>query len=611
MKTITVTLIKTGLFLGLLSVFFPLHSQQSPPARQPYYYYKGERVSLRIDKEHVNIRLEDEPVDLSLSRLEKLNLEPAVDKEDIRQGGITKFKVRPSGKATDYAGQVKELKKEASVRNVFPFVGSNGDYRSTSDLFYVRLKSLSDTTLLFALAREKDIDILRPVASMPLWYALSFLNSPSFENSLEATNYFYETGYFEEIDPAFMFDFRPSCSNDSLFNRLWGLQNTSFPGIDINICEAWTLSKGAGVTVAVLDQGIQRDHPDLAANMHHLSLDARSNPRDSIPSNYDYHDAHGTQVAGIIAAVKDNNFQVVGVAPEAKIMGIGHNLDNSDKKMSEYMVNGMNWAVDNGADVINNSWGDQLKGDLASSLLEGAIMNALTHGRGGKGCIVVFAAGNNGAVDYPARFHDDILCVGAIDSVGDRADFGGGYKSAAGIKLDLVAPGKEIYTTDNNGGFIAESGTSYAAPYVSGVAALMLSSNPDLTGKQVRDILERTARKIGNYPYLEIQERENGSWHEYVGYGLVDAYRAVKQVHYYVDDWSYSATGDIFAFPCEREVRIQDIDLQEGSMLVAGSNKKVKIVSSFKARKGSRIEITTPDKVREKYTDCNDDDRYR
>jgi len=160
---------------------------------------------------------------------------------------------------------------------------------------------------------------------------------------------------------------------------------------------------------------------------------------------------------------------------------------------------------------------------------------------------VVFASGNylvgnsNTDVKYPGNTFSDILVVGAMSPCGERKNYiscdgATNWGSCFGNQLDVVAPGVKMPTTDiqGNNGYVSGdyfssfNGTSSACPVVSGVAALILSVNPCLTGKQVRDIIEKTAQKVGNYSYTDNSERLNGTWNNEMGYGLVNAYAAVQ-----------------------------------------------------------------------------------
>ena len=371
-------------------------------------------------------------------------------------------------------------------------------------------------------AKENNVEVLQKNKFMPLWYKLK-VNSKN-QSSISLSNVFYETGSFSNVDPGFLFNFKENCTNDDDFNQLWGLNNSQNPNIDINACEAWNITEGNGVNVAVLDQGVFTAHNDLSTNISNLSYDTQNGTSPSVFTN---DRNHGTHVAGTIAAIKDNDLQIVGVAPQSEIMSVSHILDITPN-ISEELADGINWAWQNGAHVINNSWGDQggqFFNQLHSALLENAINNALTNGRNGLGTIMVFAAGNHSpAIDYPANSNPNIITVGAITSIGNRSNFSG-----FGNELDVVAPGSNIISTIPNQATASWDGTSMAAPHVSGIVALILSVNPNLTFQQVNDIIENTAQKIGNYNYGNAANRPNGTWNNEMGYGLVDAYASVQQ----------------------------------------------------------------------------------
>ena len=184
-----------------------------------------------------------------------------------------------------------------------------------------------------------------------------------------------------------------------------------------------------------------------------------------------------------------------------------------------------------------------------------AIDSAVVYGRNNKGCILVAASGNDNlaTVNYPASLNN-VIAVGAISQCGTRkrkssdparvscdgeTDWGSNY----GTALDVVAPGVKIYTTDLQGDagnnnasgtagdyYASFNGTSSACPHVAGVAALVLSVNPNLTGQQVRNVIESTAQKVGGYSYVTTSGRPNGTWINQMGYGLVNAYAAVQAV---------------------------------------------------------------------------------
>ncbi len=270
----------------------------------------------------------------------------------------------------------------------------------------------------------------------------------------------------------------------------WGLDQVKAP-------EAWAKGyTGKGVVVAVLDTGVDYNHVDLKDNIW-------TNPNNDAAQGYanDIHGwnfvdnnnnvldtsqiGHGTHVAGIIAG-ENNNFGVTGVAYDAKIMPVKV-LDNSGTGSYSSITKGIYYAVDHGANVINLSLG----GAYPNSSLESAIKYASS-----KGVVVVMAAGNDGdnTPDYPATYAKNWgLTVGAVDQNKNLADFSN--RSGSDSLAYVTAPGVNVYSTIPGNKYTTYSGTSMATPYVTGVVALMLSANHNLTDAQVRQIVTQTGEK--------------------------------------------------------------------------------------------------------------------
>ena len=260
---------------------------------------------------------------------------------------------------------------------------------------------------------------------------------------------------------------------DPLLAQQWGL-------FAIGADHVWTTTTGLGVIVAVVDSG-SGPHPDLAENLL---------PGRSIIGTVESQDGrdidasgHGTHVAGIIAAVANNGIGGSGVAPNAKILPI-QVLDQAGQGDARDVAAGVRFAADNGARVINLSLG----GATESSSLTQAITYA-----NDKGVLVVAAAGNGGAADkpkWPASL-DLTLAVTAVDQANNATSF-----DQRGDYIDLSAPGANIVSTAK-GDYVTLSGTSMAAGFVAGAAALLFAAEPRVTNAQVRDILLRTATDIG------------------------------------------------------------------------------------------------------------------
>ena len=265
---------------------------------------------------------------------------------------------------------------------------------------------------------------------------------------------------------------------------------------------AWSTSTGAGIKVAVVDTGIDMDHPDLAANIKGGFNAIAPKGRYKDPNNFDDDHGHGTHCAGIIAAV-DNDIGVVGVAPDAwlygvKVLGRGGTGQTSD------CIEGVQWCADNSMDVVSMSWGSTTYDQALNDACEAAWT---------AGCVLVGAAGNSGVESpdlYPAGY-SSVMAISATDSSDSLASF-----SNYGDEIELAAPGVSIYSCYKNGAYATMSGTSMACPHVSGVAALILAAHPSYTNSQVRQTLWDTAEDLGA-----------SGWDPYYGYGLVDAEAAV------------------------------------------------------------------------------------
>jgi subtilisin family serine protease len=405
----------------------------------------------------------------------------------------------------------------------------------------VKLKSLNDTILLKQKAEKEHAIIVYQNSLRPLWFAMSVtVNSTS--NAMELANRFYESGLFQNATPDLMEDITTVCANDTYFEDQWGLKNTGqyggIFGIDIKACDAWQIATGSNVIVAVVDQGVVLDHPDLEANIYPLSFDSESGTSPQIVYTGLIDSNHGTPCAGIIGAIKNNEIGIAGVATDCKLMSVSNSFEGTPFSQMK-VADGIDWAWQNGADIISNSW----YATGAYDEITEAINNAVIQGRDGKGCVVLFASGNFNAnsVVFPACL-PNVIAVGAITYNGNRAAF-----SNYGFALDIVAPGVDISTTKGPKAPLQQEphpeeyldtlyrrffgGTSAACPHVSGVAALVLSANPNLTGQEVRDIIESTAQKVRtdlyNYNYDSIALHPNGTWNNEVGHGLVNAYDAV------------------------------------------------------------------------------------
>lgn len=372
----------------------------------------------------------------------------------------------------------------------------------------VKLKAASDYSKLQIEALHKGCIIIEQNPFMPLWYNLRIDESRGL-NSVDIANALYESGKFECAFPSFTLDALEISYDPDVYQQ-WNLYNPDYEGLDISASQAWSYATGRGVVIAIVDDGIDSTHKDLAPNIFYKSYDTETN---TCPSKL--YGSHGTHCAGIAAAVRNNGIQVVGVAPDAKLMSVSNTLLGLGN-MEYYLANGINWAWQNGADIISCSWYC-----YPNKLIENAIDNAVSKGREGKGCVFVKSAGNtSGPISYPGDYSPDVLAVANMIKDGSIAP-----DSGRGSNLFVAAPGTGIFSTVLHNQIGEDKGTSMACPHVAGVAALVLERNPALTAVQVREIIARNAKKVGDIPYSI--NKIYGSWNERYGYGLVDAYNAV------------------------------------------------------------------------------------
>lgn len=306
---------------------------------------------------------------------------------------------------------------------------------------------------------------------------------------------------------------------DTHFGRLWGLHNTGqtvngtvgTADADIDAPEAWVHEVGRRhVVVAVIDTGCDLDHPDLTANILPRGTEDWNfaDGPDKVPQDSAQ---HGTHVSGTVAALR-NGTGVVGVAYGCWLMPLRVDLTTG---MNQNRADAINYVADQAVlhassrrYVINCSW--RMNGDHAG--VRNAIINANS-----KNVVVIFAAGNaNANIDttpqYPAVY-PEVMAVAATDQGDRRATF-----SNFGTKVDIAAPGVNIYSTVPDNTYLFMDGTSMASPHVAGVAALIRSKNPDLSNAQVRTILESSTDNI---------DAKNPGFVGLLGKGRLNALRAV------------------------------------------------------------------------------------
>ncbi len=398
---------------------------------------------------------------------------------------------------------------------------SNSDFKMfPTKIIRIKLKDSNKKDDVSKLFKNNDI------IEIDEKYGVLRIKIKDVNKALEVANKIYESGIAVFSIPDFYIPMELNQVNDPLFPLQFQMHNTGqiidgvagVNDIDVNALQAWDINLGDNVTVAVFDQGME-NHEDFGNRLVGGNTPATNGNGTPIENDA----THGMNCAGVIGA-SDDNIGLRGVAPNVNFLSV--NIFAGGTTPGD-IADGIQWAIDNGADVLSNSWSYPFAPcDFTNILIENALQNAVNNGRNGDGAVVIFSAGNTGGcVNYPAR-NNNVISVGAVDNRGNLFTY-----SSRGPELDLVAPSGEtnylgnIRTTDrmNIAGRLPGNyepnfgGTSASCPVVAGVAALVLSVNPNLTQQEVRNILTSTATDMG----------VNGLDNNF-GFGRVNAFSAVQ-----------------------------------------------------------------------------------
>jgi thermitase len=346
---------------------------------------------------------------------------------------------------------------------------------------------------------------------------LMVVQKPLIQTRASAIEEIKAAGEFSVVEPNFVYR-ASKIPNDPKFSELWGMKNVGqqdsdkqagVAGVDIDAERAWDITTGNPRTlVAIIDTGIDFNHPDLKANLWVNAAEKNGRPgvdddnngivddiygasfvdaNKPVGSNLDDH-GHGSHCAGTIGGTGNDGVGVAGVNWNVKIMGVKF-LGGDGSGSLEGALKAIDYATKMGAKVLSNSWG----GGGFSQLLKESIERSNT-----AGALFVAAAANDGSNNdnspvYPANYEvPNIISVAAIDNKGRLASF-----SNYGAKtVHIAAPGVNIYSSLKNGAYESWSGTSMATPHVSGVAALLIGHEPTLTNLEVRQRILAAAKPL-------------------------------------------------------------------------------------------------------------------
>ena len=419
---------------------------------------------------------------------------------------------------------LSELNRDSLVMRAYPYMRTeDGTLLGIINWINFQLKENDDLTnheKLFASLGIIITDSCKLVSNA--YYGKVLYGDP-----INVVNKLHESNLFEYIELDYVMEVElfqlPNPNDPYYFSDQWAI-----PKMQVN--NAWNLSRGENIKIAVLDNGVDLTHDDLKGNLHYNGYDATGSRNDASPNANDY---HGTLVSGIATMVANNGIGGAGIAYNAKLIPIRVFKDGKIKASD--VSKGISEADKQGADIINMSFGVG-----SSSSLTSTINHVATNGRNGKGCILFAASGNDtlSSVAYPARLAN-VIAVGSSTKYDTKRT-----NSRYGPDLGLVAPGEYIFSTDISGrdgncpgpfgttigcrgwDYWADfHGTSASSSAAAAVMALILSINPDLTREQATKIIKLTCDRVGGYLYNKPGPYGPKS-HE-MGYGRVNARRAV------------------------------------------------------------------------------------
>ncbi len=551
-----------------------------------YYFAGGKKVKLNKLSDSFAVKYKEDITSRAIdSKLaEKADFADAEERKEMPRHRIVIVTLPPIRRLVDVEGSMKSLEDDSDVEFITSVYreAESGLRMVATDEITVRFKRDASKEDIENFNNENDVEIIEKNRFVPNQYLLR-VKSP--KETLTLANKYQESDLTEFAEPNFISEVKKaSLTNDEFIHEQWHLHNAGqeggLAGEDVDAEDAWEISIGSpDITIAIIDDGVDIDHPDLQSNIW-VNPDPSEpdvNGRNFYDDDYDprprkftppYHelagnDSHGTPCAGVAAAVGNNASGVASIAYKCKILPVKVFLGD-EMVTFDVLSEAIHYAGQK-ADVLSNSWGIP-----PSSNVDQAIKDVVQTGRGGKGTPVFVATGNDrrSQIGFPARV-PEAIGVGASTNLGQRS-----YYSNYGEGIDFVAPSsggtKGIFTTDvsisgrgfNVGdtdsgdaeGLYTNSfgGTSSATPLAAGIAALILSLNPELKWDQVRKYMRDTADKIdqanGNYT--------NGYSLEY-GFGRVNAYKALKAVKDDIDGGE-----DIIGKMVTPAISIPDLNLE-------------------------------------------------
>lgn len=490
---------------------------------QSYYWSSGKKVNLKQDYSSYIIYCNDTLYDYKSRLTNVLSIKDT--KNDKRLGNYSIIKHINNGQK-----QFESISEYKALSKSYGLVNENNDTIYLSNYIMLKLKNTKYIDTLNIIIKKYGGNIYSTE------YNYLILKMNDINNVISCANEIYESNMVNWCHPDFLSKIVLTGWEQQYYLHN-NYRNCNSYGKDIDAFEAWNISEGCdNIRVAVLDDGVE-DHPDLV-DVNGISRVLQGL---TVIGNTNYGrpgigDCHGEACAGIIAASHNENIK--GIAPNVKIIPIKIINSSDNNILTSQLVSAINWAFSpsgGNADILSNSWSG-----CDYDAVKNAINNAQNYGRNGLGSIVVFSSGNDGLSQVSGN-SSVAIAVGALNKNDALASevwaTGSWIYTNTGEGLDLMAYGGDVDMTDDESlgdirtldrtganGYNAGnyynyfSGTSAACPQVSGVAALILSINPDLTRSQVENILFTTATDLGS------SGRDNN-----FGYGKINAFKAVQK----------------------------------------------------------------------------------
>ncbi|AUT02825.1 peptidase S8 [Nostoc sp. CENA543] len=506
----------------------------------------------------------------------------AIWQHSIIQAKLELFQTTPEQIETAIA-QARHDDNVVFASHVYTVQNNPETYVYLADQMTIQFADGVDSVKINLIAAQFQLVLDKPIPGLPNAFVF-LVSKQATENPLKIANQLQKIPEVLAAEANVLIESEPNYKpSDTLYSQQWYLNHNGGSdlslGSHIAVEQAWDVTRGVrSVVVAVVDDSFDLNHPDFQGSGKVVApRDLRDN--DFLPLPDGKGSSHGTACAGLVVA-EENGTGIVGVAPGCAFMPIRTTGFLDDESIEQIF----NWAIEKGASVISCSWGASAVYFPLSLRQKAAITRAVTQGRNGKGCVVLFAAGNanrpvsgtvyeqgwpnnvlQGLTDWLGGFavHPDVITVSASTSMGKKAAY-----SNWGTNISVCAPsnnappgmsfpgkgflytqptiktsimGRGMLTTDqigaagyDVGNFTSNfGGTSSATPVVAGVAALVLSANPNLTAQQVKRILETTADKIVDNeadPQLGLYggTYDTNGHSQWFGYGKVNAAKAVQ-----------------------------------------------------------------------------------